>query len=69
MQPIYRAVASEMCLCVLQFLDTSRSWAIVAYGGIFAGCFIAVGFVGLLFQIRSLLVSRVKGTVRVLKSE
>ncbi|BDA51438.1 hypothetical protein COCOBI_18-3160 [Coccomyxa sp. Obi] len=49
------------------FLDANEPWAIVAYSGIFAGCFAFVGLTAALFGLRDWLALRTKQTVRASK--
>ncbi len=53
-----------MILPVVQFLDANAPWALVAYSGIFAGCFAFVGLTATLFSLRDWLALRTKQTVR-----
>lgn len=52
---------------LLQFLDANEPWALVAYSGIFAGCFAFTGFTAALFSLRDWLALRTKQTVRATK--
>lgn len=50
-----------------QFLDANQPWAVFAYAGIFAGCFVFVGLVAGLFWLRDRLALGTKRTIRASK--
>ncbi|EIE19989.1 hypothetical protein COCSUDRAFT_67659 [Coccomyxa subellipsoidea C-169] len=53
-----------MGLWLYPFLDANQPWAVLAYGGIFAGCFAFVGLVSGLFWLRDWLALGTKRTIR-----
>ncbi|KAK9902693.1 hypothetical protein WJX75_003028 [Coccomyxa subellipsoidea] len=54
-------------LWLYPFLDANQPWAVFAYAGIFAGCFVFVGLVAGLFWLRDRLALGTKRTIRASK--